>query len=150
MEIYFFFLRIGTWSNNCWQSSFLFFPLLFFPKSCQYILAYFSCGIWDTTSALPDEQRRVHTQDPNWWNPGPPSRAPELNHSAMGPAPGNLFLKKEVTQRKPNPGVLKIEKNGTPLVNVAKEKRTNVKKSRDDKKTYIHTSGKYSKDFLQM
>ena len=47
-----------------------FFPLLFLPKSPQYIVVYFSCdpsscGMWDAASAWLDEQCPVHTQDPN-------------------------------------------------------------------------------------
>ena len=58
-----------------------------------------SCGTWDAASAWLDKWCQVHAQDSNRQNPGPPklgqlSRACELNHSAMGPAPGKNFLMK--------------------------------------------------------
>ena len=52
----------------------VFFLLVSKPPSTQlYILAVgpSSCAMWDTTSAWLDEQSHVHTQDPNWQNPGP-------------------------------------------------------------------------------
>ena len=75
-----FFFKIGTWANNCCQSS-LFFFLLYLPKSPLVHRLYIlvagpsSCAMWDTASTWPDEQCHVHTQDPNRWNPGSPQRS---------------------------------------------------------------------------
>ena len=66
---------------------------LFLPKGPWYMVVYFlvvdpsSCGMWDATSAGPDEQCQVRTQDPNQRTLGCQSRAWELNYSATGPAP---------------------------------------------------------------
>ena len=71
----FFFLRIGTWANNCCQS---FLLLLFYlPKPpCTQLYILFacpsSCGMWDAASTWTDEWCHVCTQDPN---PGPPQRS---------------------------------------------------------------------------
>ena len=51
-------------------SLYIFF-MLFSPQVPQYVVVYFSCGMWDATSAWPDECCHVRAQDPNQWNPGP-------------------------------------------------------------------------------
>ena len=76
--LFFFFLKIGTWANNCCQSFYFF--LLYLPKSpCTqlYILVAgpSGCGMWDTTSTWPDEWCHVCTQDPNPWPPQQSTRA---------------------------------------------------------------------------
>ena len=40
--------------------------------SCAFsVVGPSSCGTWDAASARLDEHCHVHTQDSNWWNPGP-------------------------------------------------------------------------------
>ena len=74
-----FFLKDGPWANSSCPI-FLFSFFFFSPKppSTQlYILVVgpSSCGMWDATSAWPDERCRVRAQDLNRWNPGPPKQS---------------------------------------------------------------------------
>ena len=57
---------------------FFLLKILFSPKAPRYIVhscvflvvGPSSCGMWDATSAWPEEWCHVHAQDSNWWNPG--------------------------------------------------------------------------------
>ena len=90
--MYFFFLKIGTWANNCCQSSF--FSLCFFSPNPPSIWLYIflvvgpaSCGMWDTPSTWPDKWSHVYTEDPTGETPGRRRWVHELNHSSAGLAP---------------------------------------------------------------
>ena len=78
--------------NNSWNfkvvmiinTIYIFFKHFIFPfspKAPQYIVVYFfsvgpsSCGMWDATSAWPDERCHVRAQDWNGQNPGPLERS---------------------------------------------------------------------------
>ena len=72
-------------SGSCIQSrleTVFFFKILFFPFSPQsppvhscifFVVGPSSCGMWDATSAWPDEQCHVRAQDSNQWSSGPPA-----------------------------------------------------------------------------
>ena len=45
----------------------------------------------DATSAWPDEWCRVHAQDLNWPNPGPPKRRVQTQPLSSGAGPMNFF-----------------------------------------------------------
>ena len=69
-EEFFFFLKIGTWANNCCQSSPLFLSCFIshHPAPPRYIVVYPSCRslqLWDATSRWPDERCHVRAQQPN-------------------------------------------------------------------------------------
>ena len=83
--------KLGISTQRFFFKIFKFF--LFSPQSppvhsCIFlVVGPSSCGMWDAASAWCDEQCHIHTQDPNWRNPGLRSRVHELNHSATGSAP---------------------------------------------------------------
>ena len=71
----------------------------FSPKppvhSCIFFIAGpSSCGMWGAAPAWPDEQRHVHAQDPNQWNPGPPAaERANLTTRPQGQPPDFLILR---------------------------------------------------------
>ena len=76
--IYLFFFKEWHLSSHLLPTFFLF---LLLPKALQYIVVYIlavgpsGCAIWDITSAWPDGQCHVRTQDLNEQNPWPLKRS---------------------------------------------------------------------------
>ena len=94
-------LMVTAWSAQTLVFKDFFFFLFLLKAhpvhSCIYSLVVgpSSCGMWDVSSAWPDQRCHVSAQDPNWQNPGLPQRSALLNHSATGLAPKLLFLKQK-------------------------------------------------------
>ena len=69
----------------------------FSPKAPQYIVVGpSSCGMWDTTSAWPDELCHVHAQDLNRQNPGPLKSSAQTQ--PLGPGAGpfmNFYINRK-------------------------------------------------------